>query len=721
MKLDPTILQNTEDVLTKNFGIALTYRQIAARIQGKKPKNVKDLIPYLRNLTESQTIAMQGRNKYFKPYSGESIIGKLDIKKTGEALVLTADFPEDIYIESGLQKNAMTGDTVEVAILAKKGKKVKAEVVRIIERNKIHYAGILQVHKDFAFLVTDDRKMHKDIFIPRSSQPDFKADWNGQKALVEITEWPEGAKNPFGKVVKILGRPGENETEMNAIVTEFGFLTDFPAEVMAESNALCSEIPQEEIQKRHDMRSITTFTIDPANAKDFDDALSVKKINDRIYEIGVHIADVSYYVPQGSAIDREAFRRGTSVYLVDRTIPMLPEKLSNDLCSLKPHQDRPAFSALIRIDLEGNISKVQFKKTLIHSDHRFTYESAQEVLNTLEGPYFEELKILNSLAKTLKSKRFKEGSMSFESREFYFTLDEKGTPTSVSVKQRSDTHFLVEEWMLMANRQVAKFGKKIFDKQEIPFLFRFHDQPYEIKLAEFKKFAEKWGYKVKLNSPNMVKKSINQLLEQIKGKVEEGMLSQLAIRSMAKAVYTPYKTSHFGLGFEYYTHFTSPIRRYPDLIVHRKLQQILGPEKKKSITPIKELEVHAKHCSNMEQKATDAERASVKYKQAEWMKQFIGQTFDAIITGVTDWGIFAEITENKCEGLIKLSSIKDDMYDLDEYNMCLIGRYYNKKLSLGDSIQIKVKEANPLARTIDFYLVYNEQPRNARNKKRNKK
>lgn len=700
------IVQEIMEILDSLYGAPLTYRQIAARLKVHTFKNTKEYIPILEQLVEKEKLAKEGRNKYFKPFKTATVQGRIDIKKTGEGYVLIQNFPEDVVVESGMQNRALQGDLVEVAILAKKGKRVKGEVVRIIERNKSHYAGILQVNNNFAFLITDDRKMHKDIFIPL--QKNMAAEWHGKKALVEITDWPEGAKNPFGKVVKILGKPGENETEMNAIVTEFGFIPDFPEAVVQEAEALPDKLSNEDIKKRLDLRKIPTFTIDPETAKDFDDAISIRMIGKELVELGVHIADVSHYVKTGTAIDEEAIKRATSVYLVDRTIPMLPKKLSENLCSLMPNVDRPAFTALFHIDLNGKVKKVKFAKSVIHSIKRFSYESAQEVLNTQEGPLLEELNIARILGQKLREKRFKEGSMTFESREFKFTLDDKGKPTGILLKERGETNFMIEEFMLLANKHVAMFGHKNFEKSKIPFVFRFHDQPNEVKLEDFKTFAHKWGYSIKTQSAAQVKKSINELLTQIQGKPEEGILSQLAIRSMAKAAYTPYHASHFGLGFEHYTHFTSPIRRYPDLLVHRILFETLeGSKKNLSYPLVQDLEMLCKQSSTMEQKASEAERASIKYKQAEWMADHLGIQFDGVITGVTDWGIFVEINENKCEGLIKLSALKDDMYDLDEFNMRLVGRYYFKKHSLGDTVIVRIKEANPLARTIDFDLVEN--------------
>lgn len=703
-----TLLQNEVlDILERLYGAPLTYRQIAARVSKKVGfKNAKDYIPLLQKMATDGLLQQLGRGKFAKPFESKNIIGKIDIKKTGEGYVSSDAFPEDIIVESGLQNKALQGDTVEIAILAKKGKRVKGEVIKVLERNKSKYAGILKVYKDFAFLITDDRKMHKDIFISKTK--DFKEEWDGQKALVSITDWPKDAKNPFGKVEKILGKPGVNETEMNAIVTEFGFVTEFPTDVMMAAEKLPDFLNNEEIKQRLDWRKIPTFTIDPESAKDFDDAISIRVIGKDLFELGVHIADVSHYVKAGDLIDKEAFNRATSVYLVDRTIPMLPPKLSENLCSLMPNVDRPAFSAIFHIDSNGKVKKVKFAKTVIHSIMRFSYESAQKVLDTQSGPLLEELNIAHTLGMKLREKRYKEGSMLFESTEFSFQLDNQGKPLGIKVKERGDTHFLIEEFMLLANKHVAMFGHTHFEQSKIPFLFRFHDKPNDLKIDDFKNFASKWGYQIKNQNEAVLKKSINETLIKVAGKAEEGILSQLAIRSMAKATYTPYQTSHFGLGFTHYTHFTSPIRRYPDLLVHRILFEHLQKGKKTfTYSDSRDLEQMCKHSSSMEQKASEAERASVKYKQAEWMSDYVGKDFEAVITGVTDWGIFAEIIENKCEGLIKLSSLKDDMYDLDENAMQLVGRYYFKKHALGDKLIIRVKEANPLARTIDFYMVEN--------------
>lgn len=695
-----TLAEDILEVLNKAYGAPYTFRQIYSRLKYTKVKNPKDLIPVLDQLAEKDKIHKIGRSKYAAKLDIAYITGRVDMKRTGEAYIIPDSFSEDVLVESGMQNRALHGDLVKVALLGKRGKKIKGEIVEIIERTKNQYAGILKVHRDFAFLVTDDRKMHKDIFIPMNKK--FQKEWDGMKAIVEISDWPAEAKNPFGEVVKILGKPGENETEMHAIVNEFGFETEFPDEVEKEAAAIPLSLSESEIKSRVDFRKVCTLTIDPETAKDFDDALSVRKLDAEWYEVAVHIADVSHYVPYQSEIDKEALKRGTSVYLVDRTIPMLPAVLSENLCSLVPGKDRPAFSAIFQINMTGKVKQVKFAKSVIHSHKRFSYESAQEVIDKQNGEYLEELNILNNISKSLRKKRFEDGSVNFDSQEFKFNLDENGKPLGIFVKERHDTNFLIEEFMLLANKYVAKFGFNQFENNKRPFVFRYHDKPNDIKLEEFKKFAAKWGYPIKTTSELTTKKSINELMDKIKGLPEEGILSQLAIRSMAKAAYTPNFSSHFGLGFEYYTHFTSPIRRYPDLVVHRMLQEHLSNSKKYTYADILEVETLCKKSSTMEQKAADAERASIKYKQAEWMKDKIGETHEGVITGITDWGIFVELKENKCEGLVKLSSIKDDMYDYDENNMCLVGRYYFRKLSLGDSVKVKIKDANPLSRTIDF-------------------
>lgn len=697
-------------VLRKAWGKPCNPKQIVNKLNIPYKLSTNDLAPILEKMVKEDKIQTTDKFRYYLPIDRRTFTGKVFMRRNGEALVECEDFPENIIVESGMQKQALHLDTVRVSLLAKKGATYKGEIVEILERFKMQYSGIIKVHKDYAFLIPDDRKMNKDIFIPRIT--DEIRNSTGKKVLVEITDWPADAKSPFGKVIKVLGEPGDNNTEMHAIVSEFGFETEFPEKVLAEAAALSDTLSKEDLKHREDFRNTLTVTIDPETAKDFDDAISFKTLPNGNYELGVHIADVSHYVKPGTALDDEAQKRATSVYLVDRTIPMLPKRISEDLCSLVPNQDRPAFSVIFEMDKQAKVISSRFAKTVIHSDKRMAYEDAQKAIENDSEPLSKEIKELNRLAMILRENRFKEGAVNFESTEYRFKLDETGKPIELTIKERKEANKMIEEFMLLANRTVAKHGFKTYEKynKTYPFVFRFHDEPNPLKIEEFKKFAFRWGYQVKTDSVTQVRKSINELTAKLEGKAEGDIIMQMAIRSMAKATYTPYFPKHFGLAFDFYTHFTSPIRRYPDLLVHRILfEQVSGQQNgKKEYGEVKHLEMLCKQSSSMEQKASEAERASIKYKQAEFMKQHIGETFDAVITGITEFGIFAEIIQTRCEGLIRLSSMKDDMYDLNENKLSLKGRYHSREYRMGDHIKATVKEANPLARTIDLEMFQEE-------------
>jgi ribonuclease R len=542
--------------------------------------------------------------------------------------------------------------------------------------------------------------MQHDIFIPLS---DLNGAKDNEKAIAHISEWPEGAKNPIGKIIHVLGKQGDNNAEMNAILADFGFPLAFPKDVEAAAEAIAETIPAAEIAKRRDFRKALTFTIDPFDAKDFDDAISFQKLPNGNYEIGVHIADVSHYVLPDSALDIEAYDRGTSVYLVDRVIPMLPERLSNGLCSLRPNEDKLCFSAVFELDEKAIIHSEWFGRTVIHSDKRFAYEEAQEIIEGKQSDFSEEILKLNELAYILRERKFKAGAISFESAEVKFKLDEQGKPIGVYVKERKDAHKLIEDFMLLANRKVAEFvAKKGQGKHKYTFVYRAHDSPKEEALLNFAQFASKFGYKINTQSDKTIAFSLNALLVDVEGKGEQNVLTQLAIRSMAKAIYTTKKSSHYGLAFEYYTHFTSPIRRYPDVMVHRLLAHYLEEGSTANAEHYEKLCVHS---SQMEKRAADAERASVKYKQAEYLQDNVGKEFEGIISGVTEWGMYVELVENKCEGMIRLCNINDDFYVLDEKNYCIIGQRKKRKYQLGDKVTIKVKKVDLSKRQIDFSLV----------------
>jgi ribonuclease R len=621
--------------------------------------------------------------------------------QNGSAYLIVEGMEEDIFISPRKLRNALHGDQVKVFMYAKRnGKNLEGEVLEILERAKMEFTGIIQLTPKFAFLVPDNKKMNHDIFIPLDQLNGAK---DKMKAVVKITDWPATSKNPFGTVVSVLGVQGEHLTEMNAVLAEYGFPLAFPKEVESESNAISTKITDADISSRRDMRKILTFTIDPFDAKDFDDAISFQTLANGNLEIGVHIADVSHYVRPNTALDKEANERGTSVYLVGKVIPMLPEKLSNELCSLRPKEDKLTFSAIFEIDKNANVISEWFGRTIIHSDRRFTYEEVWEIIQAQTGDHVSEILKLNELAHILRSARFKNGAINFESAEVKFNLDDTGKPIGVYVKERNDAHKLIEDFMLLANRKVAEFiAKKGSKKSPLTFVYRSHDAPKEEVLEGFAKFAARFGYKIQTKNHAEISKSLNLLMSDVEGKKEQNVLTQLAIRSMAKAIYTTKKTSHYGLAFDYYTHFTSPIRRYPDVMAHRLLQHYLDGQKSVDAEVYEKMCLHA---SQMEKRAADAERLFVKYKQAEYLADQINTEFAGIISGVTEWGIYVEIVENKCEGMIRLRDIDDDFYVLDQANYCIIGQRKRRKYQLGDEVRIKVRKVDLAKKQIDFQLI----------------
>ena len=700
--LELVLIQLISDVLEKSNKEALNYKQVSAKLNITDTASKETILDILKQQTRKGVFAEPERGKFRLKDLKVYLTGKVDMTADGSAFIIPDDeFEKDVFVSSRKLHNALHGDKVKVYIYAKKsGRKNEGEVVEIIERAKTDFIGVIKISDRFAFVNIDDRKMMQDIFVPLS---DLNGAKNGQKVQVSITDWPDGAKNPIGKIIAILGEQGENNTEMNAILAQYGFPLSFPPEVEKEANAIPEQVTEAEIKGRKDFRDTVTFTIDPADAKDFDDAISFKKLENGNYEIGVHIADVSHYVIPNSPLDKEAYGRATSVYLVDRVIPMLPERLSNGVCSLRPHEDKLCFAAVFELDDKANIITEWFGRTVIHSNRRFSYEEAQEVIETKTGDHAEEILKLNELAYILRDKKFKAGAISFESTEVKFKLDETGKPIGVFVKERKDAHKLIEDYMLLANKKVAEFiAKKGKGKQKYTFIYRSHDSPNLENLGNFALFAARFGYKINMKSDKDIAKSLNYLMEDVEGKKEQNVLTQLAIRSMAKAVYTTKKTSHYGLAFDHYTHFTSPIRRYPDVMVHRLLAAYLNNEKSANA---EEYEVAASHSSSMEKRAADAERASIKYKQAEYLEENIGNTFLGIISGVTEWGMYVELVENKCEGMIRLRDLSDDFYVLDEKNYCIIGQRKKKTYQLGDEVQVKVKKVDLSKRQIDFSLI----------------
>ena len=633
---------------------------------------------------------------------GVVLTGRFERKKTGKNSFVPDDGSEPIFIAERRSNHAMHGDKVKVALTAKRrGRKIEGEVIEIIERAKDTFVGTLKVEKYYAFLLTEDRTLANDIFIPRDM---LKGGKDGDKAVVKIIKWPEDAKNPIGKVMDILGQAGDNTTEMHAILAEFGLPYVYPKAVEAAADKIPDIITPEDYAEREDFREITTFTIDPKDAKDFDDALSIRPLKPGLWEVGVHIADVTHYVKEGSCIDKEAEKRATSVYLVDRTIPMLPERLCNQLCSLRPNEEKLAYSAIFEMNNKAEIKKSRIAKTVIKSDRRFTYEEAQAIIETGEGEFKEEIGRLNELAQILRKNRMAAGAVDFDRVEVRFEIDEKGKPLSVYFKESKEANKLIEEFMLLANRTVAeRIGKVPKDKKAKVFPYRIHDLPDPDKLENLNWFVNRFGYKIRTSgSKTEVSKSINKLLKEVHGKKEQNLVEMVSLKAMQKAKYSTVNIGHYGLAFDYYTHFTSPIRRYPDMMVHRLLARYLAGGRTVMQTKYEDL---CEHSSDMEQIAANAERASIKYKQVEFMGEHLGQEFEGTISGVTEWGLYVEINENKCEGMIPMHELYDDFYDFDEKSYCLTGRRFHKKYSLGDSIRVKVAYANLERKQLGFALV----------------
>ncbi|MDB5144654.1 MAG: Ribonuclease [Mucilaginibacter sp.] len=696
------LTQMVLDIFEQNGNTPLNYKQVAAKLNILDPESKGIILDILKEEAKKSVLRELSPGKFQLLELKTFIEGKVDLTNDGSAFIVTDDEAEtDIFVAPRKLRNALNGDRVKVYVYAKsKGSRKEGEVIEILQRNKMEFTGIVKLSERFAFFIPDDRKMMHDIFIPINELNGAK---NGIKAVAEITDWPPQAKNPVGRIKYVLGVQGENDTEMNAILAEYGFPLSFPKEVEHESEEIPDTITPDEIARRRDFRDILTFTIDPFDAKDFDDAISFKYLSNGNYEVGVHIADVSHYIKPDSALDKEGLERGTSVYLVDRVIPMLPERLSNGLCSLRPNEDKLCFSAVFELDDEAHIKDEWFGKTVIHSDRRFTYEEVQEVIEKRSDEYEKEILKLNELAYILRDRKFKNGAISFETTEVKFKLDEHGKPTGVYVKERKDAHKLIEDFMLLANRKVAEFvSKKGKGKHKYTFVYRTHDSPKPDSLASFAHFAARFGYRINTKSDKETAKSLNFLMEDVEGKKEQNVLTQLAIRSMAKAIYTTKTSSHYGLAFDYYTHFTSPIRRYPDVMVHRLLFHYLNGGQSANAEHYEKL---CQHCSQMEKKAADAERSSVKYKQAEYLKDQIGTVYTGIISGVTEWGMYVEIIENKCEGMIRLRDISDDFYTLDEKNYAIIGQRKKKVYRLGDEVEIKVKNVDLTKKQIDFSLV----------------
>ena len=659
-------------------------------------------IDILNELKDGDYITEVDKNKFRLNDHGKELTGTFQRKSNGKNSFIPDEGGDPIFIAERNSAHAMNKDKVRIVFYAKrKNHDAEGEVVEILERANDTFVGTLEVANSYAFLVTENRTLANDIFIPKEK---LKGGKTGDKAVVKIVEWPDKAKNPIGQVIDILGKAGDNTTEMHAILAEFGLPYVYPEAVEKAADKIPAEISEEEIARREDFRKVTTFTIDPKDAKDFDDALSIRSIKEGLWEVGVHIADVTHYVQEGSIIDKEAEKRATSVYLVDRTIPMLPERLCNFICSLRPNEEKLSYSVIFDITEKGEVKNSRIVHTVINSDRRFTYEEAQQIIETKEGDFKEEVLMLDKIAKALRDKRFSSGAINFDRYEVKFEIDDKGKPVSVYFKESKDANKLVEEFMLLANKTVAEeIGKVPRNKKAKVFPYRIHDLPDPEKLDNLAQFIARFGYKIRTSGTKSdVSKSINHLLDDIQGKKEENLIETVSIRAMQKARYSTHNIGHYGLAFEYYTHFTSPIRRFPDMMVHRLLTKYA--EGGRSVLESK-YEDLCEHSSNMEQIAANAERASIKYKQVEFMSERLGQIFDGVISGVTEWGLYVELNENKCEGMIPMRDLDDDYYEFDEKNYCLRGRRKNRMYSLGDAITVKVARANLEKKQLDFALV----------------
>ena len=717
------ITRQVLNFFNENSTKPFNYKQVSAALGLKKSVMKERVVDALFDLEAAGKIQRVSAGKYKANMRRKTVVGVLDRESVAKKTYLIPDDGgERVWIAERSMGCALNGDRVEVVLFPRrKGKEQEGEVVEVLERKKTEFVGILEVKPTFAFLNIDKKQLTHDIFIPLEKLNGGK---DGQRCVGRIVEWTSKEKNPIGEIVAVLGDVGNNDAEMHAILAEFGLPYTYPQEVEDAANEISDVIDAEEIARRRDMRDVVTFTIDPRDAKDFDDALSIRKLESNLWEVGVHIADVTHYVTPDSIIDKEAYKRATSVYLVDRTVPMLPERLCNNICSLRPNEDKLAYSVIFQIDEFAEVKGYEICRTVINSNRRFTYEEAQEIIesqqskvdgqqsgnNTKTGEqYRDELLKLNELAQILRTKRFAKGAIAFDRVEVRFEIDEKGKPLSVYFKEAKESNMLIEEFMLLANRTVAAHigkpkGVKGAKSKPKTFVYRVHDVPNPDKLENFSTFIKRFGYKLKTTGKNeAVSAAINNLLDQVAGKREQNLIETLAIRSMAKATYTTENIGHYGLAFDYYTHFTSPIRRYPDMMVHRLLTRYLF-EEGHSVNK-NEYEEYCEHSSDMEQLAASAERASIKYKQVEYMSERLGQVYDGVISGVTDWGIYVELNENKCEGMIPIRCLDDDYYEFDEKNYCIVGRHTGKRYQLGDELTVRIAKTDLVKKQLDFELV----------------
>ncbi|WP_396144735.1 ribonuclease R [Flavobacterium sp.] len=717
-KKEKTFSEKILKILSQNANKPFNYKQICAVLELNDTKSRNEIIKDLKILAAQKVIIESEPGKYLvKAISQDYYEGKIDMTSRRTAYFICEELEEDVFIPTNNLNHALDKDKVKVYIYnRRKGRKPEGEVIEIIERAKTEFVGVIDIQKNFAFVSTANAKMYTDIFI---SKEKYNGAEQGDVVLVKIEDWPKKADSPFGTVIKVLGKPGEHNTEIHAILAEYGLPYDFPIEVEVFAQKLDTSIHLEEIAKRRDMRDTLTFTIDPKDAKDFDDALSFKKLENGNFEIGIHIADVSHYLQEGTILDDEAYHRGTSVYLVDRVVPMLPEVLSNFACSLRPNEEKYTFSAIFEIDHKATVLNQWFGRTVINSDQRFAYEEAQVIIETKSSTIPAEISLtrkeyntsdeitqatlkLDELAKILRRNRMNNGAISFDKVEVKFNLDTNGEPEGVYFKVSKDANHLIEEFMLLANRKVAEY----IGKQKKTFVYRIHDEPNEDKLFAMQALISKFGYKMNLRDKKDISKSLNKLMADVNGKKEQNLIDTLAIRTMSKAKYSTENIGHYGLAFDYYSHFTSPIRRYPDVMVHRLLQYYLDGGKSANA---EEFEEKCEHSSNMESLATNAERDSIKYMQIKYMQDHKDQEFLGVISGVTEWGIYVEIVENKCEGMCRIREIKDDYYTFDEKQYALVGQISKALLQLGDEVYVKVKNADLVKKQLDFTFIRKQE------------